>query len=62
MPNLDLGEPTEEVADLSAEQLDAVLSGTNTTELDAAAEKEYGAYLDQWASSIRQAFDGLHAK
>lgn len=51
---IDLGEPTEEMADLSDEQLESILGGADAADLDAAAEGAYGDYLKRWADEIRR--------
>lgn len=52
--NFDLGEPTGEAAMMSRDQLEKALAGADTKSLDAAVDKQHGAYLDAWAGEIRR--------
>lgn len=55
---LDIGEPTDEAASLSDEQLDAILRGVDTAALDDAADREYGDYLDEWGRGLIEHIEG----
>lgn len=53
MPDeIDVGEPTGDAAELSDDELDMILDGEDTKQLDAAVDKQYGNYLDKWAKQI----------
>jgi hypothetical protein len=53
MPQLDLGEPTDDLAGKSDEELDAVLRDVDTAALDAAVDDAYDSYLEEWSEALR---------
>lgn len=49
---IDIGEDTGRAAGMTDAELDRILDGADTADLDAAVETEYGSYLRRWTHQI----------